>query len=504
MTGAVSRADVAKGAGLAALARLGALIEVVAQPAYTWLFGIATYGVYTVLWAVVNIVENIIDLSLTQALQRIVPTESEDDAHAAVRFALIVAVGGATILATLATLFAPALAALVSAAPADQAQLPLAIALFAWALPLWTFVEIATSAARARRAFGPEIRLRIFWEQVARLIFAIAFFALGARSLGLLLAHLTSLLMTAILAARLLGRYYAPRRLLRAPASPALRRELLKTGVALLPSSITRRMFNDLPAVLLNLAFPGARGATASGLFGIARKVASIPLIVRQAFQYVLAPLAAAQAAHDRAGVAMLYGFATRLSIALVVPLSALMILLARDILSGFAPEAMAALPLLVILVLGRAGEAVVGPATPVVEMIGHRVLPLVNSIAGIAAWVLIGWWLVPIHGATGMAIAVSIGTVLTAWAATLELRLSDGLVALDRAALKLLAVAMAAVGLLFAAGAALTPLGAPTRAIALLVLFWPVLWLVLRLGLPAADRDALGAPARRLRLTRA
>jgi O-antigen/teichoic acid export membrane protein len=504
VTGAVSRADVAKGAGLAAVARLGALIEVVAQPAYTWLFGIASYGVYTVLWAVVNIVENIVDLSLTQALQRIVPTESEADAHAAVRFALLVSVGGATILALAATLAAPTLATWVSAAPEDQAQLPLAIALFAWALPLWTFVEVATSAARARRAFGPEIRLRIFWEQVARLIFAVAFFALGVQSLGLLLAHLASLLLTAILAARLLGRYYEPRLLLRAPASLALRRELLKTGIALLPSAVTRRMFNDLPAILLNLAFPGARGATAAGLFGIARKVASIPLIVRQAFQYVLAPLSAAQAAHDRAGVAMLYGFATRLSIAFVLPLSALMILLARDILSGFAPEAMAALPLLVILVLGRAGEAVVGPATPVVEMTGHRVLPLVNSLAGLVAWALIGWWLVPQQGATGMAIAVSVGTVLIAWAATLELRLSDGLVAFDRAALKLLAVAMAGVGLLFAAGAALTPLGAPARAIALLLLFWPVLWLVLRLGLPAEDRAALGSPARRLGLTTA
>lgn len=501
MTGAVTRADVARGAGLAALARLGALIEVIAQPAYTWLFGIATYGVYTVLWAVVNIVENIVDLSMTQALQRIVPTESEADAHAAVRFALLVSVGPAAALALLATLFATPLAGLISAAPKDLAQLPLAIALFAWALPLWTFVEVATSAARARRAFGPEIRLRIFWEQVARLAFAVGFFALGAHSLGLLLAHLASLAVTALLAARLLGRYYDPAKLLHAPASPALRRELLKTGFALLPSAISRRLFNDLPAILLNLAFPGARGATAAGLFGIARKVASIPLIVRQAFQYVLAPLAAAQAAHDRAGMANIYGFATRLSIAFVIPLSGLLILLARDILSGFAPEAMAALPLLVVLVIGRAGEAVVGPATPVVEMTGHRVLPLVNSVAGLAAWALVGWWLVPTMGATGMAVAVSVGTVLIAWAATLELRISDGLAAFDGAAWRVLAVTLAGVGLLWAAGLALGPLGAPVRAIGLLIGFFPLLWAVLRLGLPVADRIALGGPARSLRL---
>jgi O-antigen/teichoic acid export membrane protein len=499
VTGAVARADVAKGAGLAALARLGALIEVVAQPAYTWLFGIATYGLYTVLWAAVNIVENIVDLSMTQALQRIVPAATEADAHAAVRFALLVSVLPATLLALLATLAADPIAALLSAAPEDRATLPLAVALFAWALPLWTFVEVATSAARARRAFGPEIRLRIFWEQVARLGFALGFFALGVQSLGLILAHLASLALTALLAARLLARYYDPRLLLRAPAAPGLRRELLRSGVALLPSAVSRRLFNDLPPILLNLLLPGARGATAAGLFGIARKIASVPLIVRQAFHYVLAPLATAQAAHDRAGMAAIYGFATRLSIALVVPLAGLLILTAADILSLFAPEAAAALPVLIILVLGRAGEAVVGPATPVVEMTGHRILPLLNSLIGLALWATLGLWLAPAMGATGMAVAVSAGTVAIAWAATLELRLTDGLAAFDGPALKALAAALLAVALLWALGA--LPLPAPARALLLFAAFWPLVWGVLRVGLPAEDRAALGGAGRRLRL---
>jgi O-antigen/teichoic acid export membrane protein len=499
VTGAVSQREVARGAGLAALARLGALIEVVAQPAYTWLFGIATYGIYTVLWAAVNIVENMIDLSMTQALQRVVPTSSEGDAHAAVRFALLVSVIPATVLALAASIFAEPIAALLSAAPKDQAQLPLAIAIFAWALPLWTFIEVATSAARARRAFGPEIRLRIFWEQVARLAFAVGFFATGMHSKGLLLAHLASLFLTALLSARLLGRYYDVRLLLTAPASPGLRKELVKTGFALLPSAISRRLFNDLPAILLNLSFPGAKGATAAGLFGIARKVSSVPLIVRQAFQYVLAPLAAAQAAHDRAGVAHLYGFATRLSIAFVVPLAALLMLIASDILSLFAPEAAAALPLLVILVLGRAGEAIVGPATPVVEMTGHRILPLVNSAIGLGAWALLGAWLVPSQGATGMAWAVSAGTVLIAWAATLELRIADGLVAFDRQAVAALVVALLVSALLWLAGSVLAP--APVRAIGLSLLFWPAQWAALRFGLPLSDRQSLGKVARKLRL---
>jgi len=75
---------VAHGAGMAALALLGALIEVIAQPLYIWLFGIATYGLYIVLWSAVNMAQKIVNLSLTEALQRIVPVEGEEAAHGAV------------------------------------------------------------------------------------------------------------------------------------------------------------------------------------------------------------------------------------------------------------------------------------------------------------------------------------------------------------------------------------------------------------------------------------
>src|SRR5687767_758607 len=98
---AVTRTHVAHGAVLAMLSRLGALIEAVAQPVYSWLFGLATYGVYTVLWSVVNILENLVDLSMTQALQRAVPGAEEEAAHAAVRFALLVSVIPACLVALL-------------------------------------------------------------------------------------------------------------------------------------------------------------------------------------------------------------------------------------------------------------------------------------------------------------------------------------------------------------------------------------------------------------------
>jgi O-antigen/teichoic acid export membrane protein len=499
---AVSKDDVAKGAGLAAVARLGALIEVISQPAYTWMFGLAGYGVYVVLWAAVNILANVLDLAFGQALQRIVPaTTDEGEQHGAVRFALLLSTGLGVITALIITLASPWLAGLVAAAPEDAAALPRAIALFAWSLPLWIFVETATAAARAKKAFGPEIRLRIFWEQVARLLFATGFFVAGFGVEGLLLGHLASLAMTAWLAWKLLARYYDPVLLIKAPLPAALRRHVTVTGLAMLPPALARRAYNDLPPILLNAMIPGSGGAVAAGLYGIARKIASIPLIVRQSFLYVLAPLASEQGAANRAGIAPLYSFSTHISLLLAVPLSALLILVAADMLSAFAPGSQAALPVLIALLVARAVEAAFGPATPIVEMIGHRGLPLLNSLFGLALWLVLGLWLVPLYGAYGMALAVSAAVVVTALLAVLELALSDKISPFTRGFWKATLASSLCIVALWTAGLAMAPFGQPVRAIGLLILFWPFLWLALKYGLAPEDKAALGKAAIKLRL---
>lgn len=495
----VSRSDVARGAGLAGLARTGALIEALAQPLFTWLFGLASYGLYVVLWGAINLLSNLLDLAMTAALQRVVPAaRDEAEAHGAVRFALIAALLPSTLAAVLIAVSADEIALLLSAAPEDRATLPFTIALFAPALPLWVFIEVATSAARARRAFGPEIRLRIFWEQAARIGFALGFFALGLRSTGLVAAHLCSLALTALLCLPLLARYYDLKLLLRAPIPAALARSLLGTGGALLPAALARRLLIDAPPLVLNLMLPGTRGAEAAGLFEIARKISTVPLIVRQAFQYVMAPLSSAQAHADRAQIAPLYRFASRVSTALVVPLSGFLIFAGADILSLYRPEAAAALPLLALLVAARAAEAIVGPATPIVEMTGHRLLPLANSLLGAGLWAVLAWLLVPRLGPFGMAIAVSAATIAIAYAATLELRMSDGLSPFDRQLGAGLAIGLAGVALM---GAAEALTSGPARFSVVMLLWAGTSWLTLRHGLAHDDRIALGGLATRLRL---
>ncbi|MGQ0559199.1 MAG: lipopolysaccharide biosynthesis protein [Sphingosinicella sp.] len=496
--GAVERREVARGAGLAGLARAGAAIEIITQPLYIALFGLHYYGLYVILWGAVSLASNVLDLSMPSALQRLVPTRSEGEVHGIVKLALLASVVPALLVALAVALNAGAAADLLAAGSSQQPVLVPAVALFAWAIPLWTFIEVATASARARRAFGPEIRLRIFWEQVARALFAVLYFLLDLGPLGLIAAHLSSLALMVLLCLPLLARYYDLGRLLRASMPIALVRELFATGLALLPSSLSRRLLIDGPPVAISLLIAGPAGTVAAGLFEVARKLSTVPQIVRQAFQYVLAPLSPAQAQADRGRIAALYHFSARISTALAVPLAALVLFSGPDILSLYRREAEAALAPLAILCIARAVEAAIGPATTIVETIGHRALPLINSLIACLIWFGAAWWLTPGSGALGMAIAVALAVVASSAAAAIELALRERVRLFDSTLVTGLAIALAGAG-----GMALisTLAGGPVRA-ALNVLTWALAsWAALRWGLAIEDRQALGGLSRRLRL---
>jgi len=249
---AVTSRSVARGLGTTVLARLGAVVEIVAQPLYVLMFGLAGYGLYAVLWAAVNLLENIFDLGMTSAMQRTVPQSASDaEAAAALRTAMIFGVGPCIVVAAIIAVFAADLGPLLNVADHDRELVTPAIRTFIWALPLWAFVEIATSALRARMVFGAEIRLRIVWEQVMRLVFAGLFFAGGLGLEGLFMAHLCSLAVTAALSIRLLARHYSFADVARPPKVSNTARDTFWAGLSILPSNIIGRLFGDVSKAIM-------------------------------------------------------------------------------------------------------------------------------------------------------------------------------------------------------------------------------------------------------------
>jgi O-antigen/teichoic acid export membrane protein len=498
----VTSHDVAKGAGTTLLARLGAVIEVVAQPVYVWLFGLASFGIYTALWAAITLIQNIANLGMTTALQRTVPqAKSEREAVAALRAATILGVVPCVVIALFASIFASSLTHIFNAADKDVQQLGLFITLFAWALPLWAFIEVTTSALRARRVFGAEIRLRLFWEQVVRLIAASGFWLAGFGTLSLFYAHLVSLVIICALCVRLIARNYDVSLLTAGPDRRPIWRETWLAGISIMPANLVARAFSDVPTLVLNALLPGAQGAVAGAQFALIRKVSSIVQTVRIAFAYVLSPLASAASTGGNRAVEPIYAFATRVSLCVALPVSLVLIAGGESILQAIGRGMDSAYPALVLLLAARFAEAATGTAMPIQQVVSRYRSQLVSSIAGVVVAMITGLVLLPEMGLLGMTVAVALGLTVTSAIPVAQLLQQDDLhpfarpfgnVALRAGFLSLLAFGLAA-------AINILPLGFALPGLILLML--AALWVSCRYALPLDDRQSLGSAGRRLRL---
>jgi O-antigen/teichoic acid export membrane protein len=498
----VTSREVAKGAGTTLLARLSNVIDVVAQPVYVWMFGLASFGLYSVLWAAINLIENTADLGMTSALQRTVPqARSEEDAVASLRAALVMGVMPCLLIAAVVTFIAPNLTHLFNANAADAPQLSLAIALFVWALPLWAFIEVSTGVLCARRVFGAEIRLRMFWEQLVRLGFAVFFWLIGLGTMSLFYAHLLSLAIICVLCVRLLSRNYHLGLMFAAQGHRGMWGETLKAGLAVLPTNVVGRLFGDGPPLVLNTLIPGAGGATAAGLYTIVRKISSLVQLVRLTFAYVLSPLASLASTERSNAVPEIYGYATRLSLVIVAPMGAVLAAGSAALLHLFGREADAAIPALAILIMVRVGEAIFGAAGPIQQVIGGYLGQQAGSVAGLAAAAIAGLFLMPAGGLTGMAIAVGVGIIVSTIVPLAQLLYYEKIhpFAAPFPSVGLRAAIVAIGG--FAAALTIRLVPANVQLVPLTLILIAAIWGSCRLALPLADRQSLGKAARLLRL---
>ena len=500
-----ARRDIAKGAGSVFLAKTGSVIEIVTQPAYTWMFGLATYGLYTVLWSLVNLLENVADFAMTAALQRVLPKEDEAETRAAIiKGAFIIGVLPCLVLALVLSLLSSDIAPLFNVAEKDLAQLELAIKLFVWALPLWATLEIATSALRACQAFGPEIRLRLLWEQLCRFILALILWLAGVDTLALLLAHLGSLSITTVMALRLLNTHCNLVHVWRSRLSVRVLKDLFLSGLSVLPSNILARLFVDAPAILLNFSLAGAAGANAAGLYSIARKLSSIPQMVRSVFSHVVSPVAASRVNSDYLARQALYTFSLRISLLLALPTAVAVMMAAESLLALFVTGAAAAWPIVVILTMARGFEAALGPASAIQQVISHRGFPLLNSVLGLIAAIVILHFTFFELETIGVAIAVAIGQLVIAFLSVWQLAMIERLQPFNGKFFRVFFGAVLACVIILFAGYYSSHISSLINGLIIAFTYLCVLWLSVRFALPANDRAALGKMGRVLKFNSA
>src|SRR3546814_17577922 len=113
------------------------------------------------------------------------------------------------------------------------------------------------------------------------------------------------------------------------------------------------------------------------------------------AFVCVLAPLAASAERADRAQVADIYAYATRLIAAIALPLAAVLAAGSSSLLSLFGAQAHVAQAAVVILLFARAVEAVLGVSQPILQVVATFRAQLTASLFSVLFAVGAGWLIV-------------------------------------------------------------------------------------------------------------
>jgi len=424
-----NKARVAGGAGYALLGRLGAVIEAASFIAFTWLYGAETFGLFAVLWSYVKVTSAFSEMAMTTALQRYVPQSDTSEKSYIAGYALKLSLLLSLILALIFTVTAPYFTPFINTSSNDNLHLLNIMRIYIWVLPFWCLVNVSTAAVRATRTFGPEVKVRIFYEQGLRFTVGCLLALAGYLSYGLFIAHLISMMLAAFFALRLLAKYYDITAILKAPITGTTPSEIWRYGLSIMPAYLIKMLFSEFPVMFLNMLLPGAAGAAAGGYYAIARKVASSLQAIHKTFEYVVAPLTAEKTGmNDKTALAEIYTYATRLSVSITLPLAAALILARYDILAVMRPEFQVAGQAIAILCVGRVLEAVTGPSAAITEMLGHRLLPALNGFLGLVSMLVLGFIFIPEHGVTGAAIAAALGLNLTAYLSLIETKILFGL----------------------------------------------------------------------------
>lgn len=495
------QAAIAKNAGLAFLGQTGAVVEALGLLVFTWLYETAVVGLFFTLWAALKVLTAITEFAMTTSQQRFTPaTTSQSEGtkifKAAIFISTLVSFGGAFVM----FVFAPEITHFLKGGTIPDETLITIIRIYVWALPLWTLVEVVTASIRAQQKFGPEIRIRVFYEQIFRLIAGVALFYLGFQTLGIFYAHIISILIASILAFRLATRFYDFKALFRTPINPVFLKELLSFSVMMMPANLIKKFFIVGSVIIVNVAL----GPAPAAIYGLGRHISSVLQVVHLSFEYVMAPFASLKnALAKKQELQNVYAFTTRLIAALVLPLGILLIYISRDLLTVFRPDYAAATGVIIILTAGRITEALTGTSAAIIEMLGNKFLPLLNNVLGVTVLLILQYYLKDdrvLGGVYGIALATAIGFNVISVLSLIQVWFLYKLSPYTKATLHPLLVSIGlSTGLVILFIAADYLPHAIHFSIAILSIFG-ALWLLVRFGISEGDARALGRIGRWVR----
>jgi O-antigen/teichoic acid export membrane protein len=381
-------------------------------------FGVALFGSYSLAVASVELAVTMAGLGSKRLLFKFLDEEAErPPSHVVLDSALAVltvssVLGGGFVLVgvlTPSTMLAPGVATgLIVLAPMIAGQ---------------ALLDLVSAATRWKRVLRYEVIGRSVVEPYVGVAAALAAYALGWGETGLLLSYWAGTLAALAYAAFGLRRCYGGLRLRSYRIVPARLLGLVRSSSGATLNDMLNGLFGRVDLYLVGF-FLGEIGA---GVYGMARQIRTPVRQVRQSFDGLLNPIIArtiAQKGPQGAGFAT--AAASRLILAVQLPIFVTLALVGEPLLASFGPGFVAAYWALLLLAAAESIQGALGVSDLII--LYHRPLSSLRiTSANIVCNVAAGCLLMGPFGVTGAAMAVLIGVAAGAVLRRWTLRRSFG-----------------------------------------------------------------------------
>jgi O-antigen/teichoic acid export membrane protein len=461
------------------------------------ILGAAGYGVYRQVAQVLAVAGQVGLAGFNYAAMRFIARARAAGDHSGVRPAARVGMVGAAVGSAVAVLVLVVAAAPIATAFADSPSDATAIAgylrLGAAYVPAFALMQVLRYCTQAYKTMVPSVVAGNIVQPLVR-------FGAGVAALvgGLAVAGAVTSLVVSVAAGALAAAFYL-RRLLPEPEPRTRGRrpvhEMVRFALPQAGSSLLGIQTLGLGVIVLGLF----SGDAQVGLFGVSLSLQGPGTIFLGGIVNIWAPVVSDL--HERGELQRLrslYQTINRWTATFSFPVFAALALEPDLFVRFFAgPDGRGAAPVVALLAAGNFFYTGTGPTGYVLSMTGRPGVNLLNSIVAVAAYVGLGAWVVPEHGALGMAAVDALVTALVNTARVVEARLLVGVQPFGRTFFKPVVATLA--GALVLLGWRLLPARGSAVEIAGLAAAGLVYVVVLRrLGIDPEERMVLDRVRRR------
>lgn len=402
------RKQIAQGS---ALATVGSLIAVglgyISTFVVVRLVSVETYGEYQLALSLVSVLEKFVLLGLPFAIIRYVAQRVIQNDLQGIRvaissgFQLIVINAVILILLSWVVLFSIS----PSISPFPQKLIPI-LQIASLLIVINPLKEISIAVLRGLKKIDLKVAAEDIWMPVSKLLLVVVVLSLFPNSIALVTSHMASIIVCILLVLHFLvvQRAWRLRDIL--INSAETKRILLRFSLPLLGSNLANTILTQVDRILLGIL----AGTSAVGIYSAAHKVAALIVFPYAGLALIFEPIIAQLYANRRiTELSETFKFVTVWCLRVTLPISLLLIIFGREILTLFGPTYASGYSSLILLVVAQTIQTGFGHGGQMLVMTGRVQLDL--AFMGISALlsIILSYILIKVWGITGAALAVAL-----------------------------------------------------------------------------------------------